>query len=1121
MKLLNALVTLSALAVAVAPLQADDFTPQQLEFFENKIRPVLAEQCYSCHSTTSKKLKGSLFVDSREGLLKGGDTGPAIVPGKPDDSLLIKSIRYDHQDLQMPPKGKLPDAQIADFVEWVKQGAAWPQEAKKQGAIEKFDLAKRKAEFWMWQAPRKTALPKVKNKAWGAQPIDQYILARLEEKNLLPAPPADDLVLLRRLHFDLIGLPPKADEVQAFAKEVVQGRNAAIEKVVDRLLASPQFGERWGRHWLDSVRYAETRGHEFDYLIPNAYQYRDYVVRALNADVPYDQFVTEHIAGDLMPKPRLGKNKANESILGTGFWFLGEEVHSPVSIRGDETDRIDNRLDVMTKTFQGLTVSCARCHDHKFDAISQKDYYALSGFLISSGYRQARFATLEHHREIAPQIEKWQEKAQAPLLKATGEALKAGLPAVPDYLMAAREVLVFGKSNFALAEERNLNIRQLNRWTEALQAAKEQSAHPLHAFAVTSLDKGSEDATEFSRRLKALLENWQQQKREVQKPFVEPEMVVADYTQSSDWMQDGFSFGSRPLQIGEGVPGNALKPLRGIVTRPGARRGEAWKKLAVKDVERDVGTLGAWERSEQTLRTRDFTLKTPSLWYLVRGALRAYAVVNSHLVIIGPLHGATIREFEDKKDEWRWVQHPLNDYVGHRLHVELSPVGDDDLSVAMVVQSDKRPPLPQAADAALENALADAQSPGQMVSALANVWQSVARQMTAGKVSPQIAQVADGLVRDLDLFVMPGSAEQKLWREAALPTIQEGTQLAAQIGVHSPTAPAMMDGDGVDEFLLIRGQAGSPSERVPRRFLEALAPAKPVNYQGSGRLQLAQHITDSSNPLTARVMVNRVWHHLLGRGIVPSVDNFGVLGQEPSHRELLDYLALRFQNEQDWSVKKLIREIVLSKTYQMSSAPTDKKAEEADPENILLHRANVKRLQGEAIRDSVLAISGRLDPKIGGPPVPVHLTPFMDGRGRPPSGPLDGEGRRSIYLSVRRNFLQPMLLTFDMPIPFTSMGKRNVSNVPAQSLILMNDPFIIGQTKLWAKNVVSISEPKERVRQMYLAAFGRAPHAEELEAALSFVNDQSKLLGTDAKDEVVWADLGHVLINVKEFIYLR
>jgi hypothetical protein len=269
-------------------------------------------------------------------------------------------------------------------------------------------------------------------------------------------------------------------------------------------------------------------------------------------------------------------------------------------------------------------------------------------------------------------------------------------------------------------------------------------------------------------------------------------------------------------------------------------------------------------------------------------------------------------------------------------------------------------------------------------------------------------------------------------------------------------------------------------------------------------------------------MVNRVWYHLFGRGIVPTVDNFGVLGQVPSHRELLDYLAVHFTRDLGWSVKSLIREIVLSNSYQMSSAVTDEAAEQADPENILLHRMNVKRLEGEAIRDAVLAASGRLNPTTSGPSVMVYLTPFMDGRGKPgKSGPLDGDGRRSIYISVRRNFLQPMFLAFDAPIPFTAMGRRNVSNVPAQALIMMNDPFIIDQMHVWAKRLASISAPEERVRQMYLTAYSRPPTNPELQDALTFVREQAPSYGATPDDERVWADLSHVLVNGKEFIYLN
>jgi hypothetical protein len=332
----------------------------------------------------------------------------------------------------------------------------------------------------------------------------------------------------------------------------------------------------------------------------------------------------------------------------------------------------------------------------------------------------------------------------------------------------------------------------------------------------------------------------------------------------------------------------------------------------------------------------------------------------------------------------------------------------------------------------------------------------------------------------------------------------------------------MFDGTGANEFLLKRGSPKTPQAEVPRRFIEALAGTAPLGGSGgSGRLQLAQQIAASENPLTSRVIVNRVWHHLFGRGIVPTVDNMGVLGQAPSHQELLDSLAVRFASEQRWSLKTLIREIVLSSAYAMSSAPNDRRAEEADPENTLLHRMNLKRLEGEAIRDAMLTISSRLDRTQGGPSVPVFVTHFMDGRGKPASGPLDGNGRRTLYVATKRNFLSPMLLAFDTPIPFSTMGRRNVSNVPAQSLVLMNDPFVVQQAALWAKNLPPADAPQARLRQMYAAAFARHPSAEETEDALAFLQEQATALNCPPGDAHPWADLAHVLFNAKEFIHIN
>ncbi|MCU0874737.1 MAG: DUF1553 domain-containing protein, partial [Pirellulaceae bacterium] len=323
--------------------------------------------------------------------------------------------------------------------------------------------------------------------------------------------------------------------------------------------------------------------------------------------------------------------------------------------------------------------------------------------------------------------------------------------------------------------------------------------------------------------------------------------------------------------------------------------------------------------------------------------------------------------------------------------------------------------------------------------------------------------------------------------------------LARQIQRETATAPAMFEGSGVDEVFLVRGSTKTPASPVPRRFLQALAGPEPISIRsGSGRRELAETIASDQNPLTARVIVNRVWHHLFGRGIVPTVDNFGVLGQGPSHPELLDWLAVHFTTDLGWSIKSLVRELMLSRAYQMSSRPDDLRAGQLDP---------------------------GFNAAAGGPSVPVHLTEFMEGRGRPQGGPLDGDGRRSLYIAVRRNFLPPFMLAFDTPIPFNTMGRRNVSNVPAQALFLMNDPLVVDLSRKWAQRILpQAADPATRVEQLYRTAFSRPPDAAELAAALAFLDSQRHLYGLPPDrgrdDERAWADLGHALFSVKEFIYL-
>lgn len=973
---------------------------EKLEFFEKQVRPLLANHCYSCHSTKAEKLQAGLKLDSRSAMIQGGESGPAIAPGDVENSLLISSVRYE--SYEMPPKGKLPAQEIEILERWVAMDAPWPEEtsdsmsnAESENARPKFDLQKRKSEHWVWQSIQRAPVPQVMNQAWPRSDIDSFLLARLEEANLTPSPDASRSALLRRLYFDLIGLPPTLEQSQRFLEDTSP---QATEHLVDELLKSPRFGERWGRHWLDLVRYAESRGHEFDNDAPNAFQYRDYVIRALNADVPYDQFVAEHIAGDLLDPPRLHPEKGfNESILGTGFWFLGEWVHSPVDTRKDESDRFDNMIDVMSKTFLGVTVACARCHDHKFDAISTADYYSLSGFLQSSDFRQVPFESLEHNRAISKSL------------------------TLLDHSYQQKIVDQLAEVGFSLP-----NIESANE--------KKQPS------------------------------------------------VLVDYSKINpeDYIQDGFIFGSGPRKIGapylEWVEG---APVLRFAVRSAATNDPFWNAFESisEKVAQDQSRLASLPRSGRTLRTPSFVLENGVVACRTRGSGHVVACVDSHRLIAGPLHGETIKPIKAGED---WVELDLRRYQGHRVHLEFTPDVGSHLEIALVTDGATREMRDQL------------------------IQQELANENLFKQFTESVKQTVEGKVRDL----VVAWADQR-------------TKLQSQVMLQSQLAMAMLDGTSEDDHVLIRGNSSKPGNLEPRHFLTAIAGDKPMPIEiGSGRLELAKQINAATNPLTSRVVVNRIWHHLMGRGIVPTTDDFGVLGQRPTNPELLDHLASQFLAEGQ-SIKRMIRTIVLSRAYQVSSQ-AQPMALEADPKNELWHYRPPKRLEGEAIRDSILMLSGQINLSSFGEPVPIHLTGFMDGRGRPAKGgPLDGAGRRSIYLAVRRNFLSPFMLAFDTPSPFSSMGRRNVSNVPAQALILMNDPFVVEQAMKWAEKISA--EPistESKVDQMVRLAFARLPSEGEKKIALDFLTESASTKDGGSIPVSTWADFAHSLINTKEFIFL-
>ena len=989
---------------------------EDLEFFEAKVRPLLVQHCAECHSAEAGDPEGGLSFDSRAAFLSA--EGVAVA-GKPDESLLVKVVRYDG-DLQMPPDGKLPAAAIQTIEEWVRRGLPWPDDGKPagtaKGGAEAFDIAKRKAEHWCWHAPRVTAAPAVRNPGWCRSDVDRFVLARLEAAGLEPAAEASREVLVRRAAEILTGLPADPADV---ARVTGDPDPHAFDRYVDTLLASPHYGERFARHWLDVARYGEARGHEFDFSIPNAWRYRDWVVEAFNADLPYDQFVREQIAGDLVDRPRVDpKTGANESVVGTGFWFLGEAVHAPVDIAQDEADRMDNCIDTFGKAFLGLALGCARCHDHKFDAISNEDYYALTGMLMSSSYRQVPFETLEANREVARRLDAADGEARrrvVPLIAAAvgpdGEGLAKGLPEPED------------------------------------------------------------------------------------SPPATGETVIADYTRggkSTPIIADASAWGVSPVPAGEPVLLPAVEGLpRELRVEPlGHVRSDAIWSATRSTGERDTQPLGNVDRAGRVLRTPKVLIQDGVIWHRVRGHVQIFAVVDGHLLLAGgPLYGSHLLTVNTGV-EWKWIRQDLRKDLpwdgGRVVHVEYAAVAGS-VSVAEAVACSKQPRR------------SDPPSPATVNRLLADRgfdWNAPAAKRAADE-AVTLAEARDAILADVKLA--------------------------------SATAPAMLDGNGIDQYVLLKGSAARRGEISPRRFLEAIDGPSQAEWpkHSSGRKELVDRVLDPANPLTTRVIVNRVWHHLFGRGLVPTTDNFGKLGEpaaDPVAQSLLDTLAVRFR-EEGWSIKRLVKEIVTSSAWRMAGS-RDPRAVAKDPLNRLLHHAPLRRLEGEAVRDKILAVSGRLDRTVGGPSVEVFITPFHDGRGKPQSGPLDGDGRRSIYTRIRRNFLPSFLLAFDMPVPFQAMGRRNVTNVPAQALALMNDPFVTEQAMEWAKKTLRDESlaPEARIDTMYREAFGRGPTADERAAAVAFLATQAAHYGVSFAGQprhvATWADLAHALINTKEFIFV-
>ncbi|MBM62381.1 MAG: hypothetical protein CL484_05475 [Acidobacteria bacterium] len=1078
----------------------------QVEFFETEIRPRLADNCFQCHSSSVQAPFGGLRLDSREGLLTGGDSGPAIVPGDPANSPLVQRIQG--RPVLMPPTGPLDESAVASLIAWVEMGAPWPQASDDMAGdipdpSDPFDLEKRRRAHWAWQPVSLFEPPEVQEERWPLDMIDRFILAGLEDKGLSPASPAAREQLIRRLSFDLRGLPPTPAEIARFVADTA---TSAYVDLVDRFLESPHFGERWARHWMDLFRYSESHGSEGDPDIPFAWRYRDYLIRAFNGDVPYDQLVREHLAGDLLANPRLNsESRLNESIVGTGHYRLVEHGYQPVDPWEDRVKWADNQVDVVSKAFLGLTVSCARCHDHKFDAISQKDYYSFFGTLYGARPTQRAIddpAFLDTNRLA---LERLKIEIRDRLADAWLEAADTIPAQLLDEVESLRATNLKPESGSVLNED-TLDGGVLGAWRE-----------------VASVEEGG-----VARAWLELEERWESE-------IDDRSRFNREHFETA-WDLSGADYA---LTVGHGTgrpqtpssPGEFAVELRGDRLLSGIYPGGAYTHLLSS-------------KHAGVIQTPRFTIDNDFVSLKVLGGDLSFAVLIIENYAV-PRGGIYHLRYSPKQDEMVWARWDTSFWKGFSAYIEFATQDDVtqfsfDPEDRLAVNRPTRRGDGRSAIGVSQVLFHDSdQAPretGLPIRYLLDGTDDVpsSRQALATRIGQKVREVVaawrDGRLTEfqaafLDEFVradlLPRSLEQLVDLRGP---VAQYRLLERDVPV-ARRAPGVVEEGAPDQPLLVRGSHQNRGEVVPRGFLSALADES-YPEPSLVRLRLAEAITDPGNPLTGRVAVNRLWRHLFGYGLVATVDNFGRLGDRPSHPRLLDHLAGAFV-EDGYSLKRLIRRLVLTQTYQMSSQASQRSLE-IDPSNRYLQHANVRRLDAEAIRDSMLLVSGRFNSTMYGPSVPVYYAPrYGLTRANPDVGPVDGDGRRSIYQEIRRNAHNPFLEVFDSPKPATTRGQRDATNVPAQSLTLLNSPFVVGQAAEWGSRLSEgeAGTVRGRVDHMFLKALARRPTETERARITDYLMNVASQRKTSEHlllyDRQVWQDVAHSLFNLKEYIFIQ
>jgi hypothetical protein len=1113
-KIIRVGVLIAALSAGMAH-GADAPGTDGVAFFEKHIRPLLIERCYECHG--AEKQKGGLRLDSREATLRGGDNGPALVPSKVEESLLIKAVSYTDPDLKMPPKERLPSHQVALLKEWIKMGAPDPRTGTALAAKAGIDLeAGRK--FWAFQPPKKSSLPKVKNTQWPRTDIDRFILARLEEKKLRPSPDADKATLLRRVHYDLTGLPPTPEQLDAFLKDT---RPDAFARVVDELLASPHFGERWGRHWLDIARYAESSGGGRTLLFKDAWRYRDYVVDSLNRDKPLDQFIREQIAGDLLPHD--SPEQRQERLIALAYLALGATNYEEQDKDVLELDVVDEQLDLIGKGLLGMTIGCARCHDHKFDPIPTRDYYALAGIFTST------------HTLIHDNVSRWvdndlpvgpeEERAfQAHVAEVASlqERIKLAKAATAQSEPARKGPIAPSSLPGIVLDETKGKI--VGEWTHSTFSKNFVGDGYLHD---ANTGKGTKTITFVPDIPK-------EGRYEVRFAWV-PSSNRASNTPVEILHADGEA-SIRVNQREEPPIGERFISLGQYRFTPG---GQWFVLISNEDTDGHV-IVDAVQfiplDDPETVKLAG-TAKLPLPSEVDRPEMIAFIVPDAKA-----LPGIVVDDTQaELVGEWKSSVHTPPFVGASYLHDDKTGKGEKSATF--------RPNLPEAGEYEVRlahnyNVRRATNAPVTIKHASGETRIVINQQeesphgklfRTLGKFHFEAGsngfvkisnEGTDGknVIADAVQFIpaAPPDAKKALLAKGTSDSAADVKKLEAQLKQLQAKAPKRPQAMGVkeaekigDTAIRIRGVTANKGAIAPRGFLQVAGsgPTPVIPKEQSGRRELAEWLASERNPLTARVFANRAWHWLTGSGIVRTVDNFGATGETPSHPELLDWLAIRLV-EDGWSVKKLVREIVLSRTYQMSSAP-NAAGYQADPDNRLFWRMNRRRLPAESIRDTILVVSGRLNRDLGGPTIKTGTTIEY--------GYVFDDTRRSLYTPVFRNTLLEAFESFDFADPNTVVGKRNTSTTATQGLYLMNHPFVMEQAGAAAQTALVWPDldDAQRIERAYRLALGRRPTERELQLAMDFVTIPTEDNATPEKRQAAWARFYQALFASLDFRYVN